>query len=89
MGRRTTAEKHIHKVIKVGPVWKCAFPHCKFFVYFAQAHVILGRAVICWDCESEFVLDEAAMKDDMPTCPSCRIPDVNSLEVSLGKQAGS
>jgi hypothetical protein len=34
---------------------------------------MLGKTAICWECDEMFVMDETAMKDDMPKCPDCRM----------------
>jgi hypothetical protein len=86
MGTRKRNEIHIHKLVKSGPVWKCAFPDCRFFVYFKQEYVILGRQTICWDCGNAFPLDELAMKEEMPTCTACRIPEMNEINTILPKR---
>lgn len=86
--RSSKNKKCVHKLVKSGPVWKCAVPLCTFFCYFKQSYILLGRATICWGCLNEFPLDEEAMKLDMPMCHNCINPpeDNRTVEAFLAQK---
>jgi DNA-directed RNA polymerase subunit RPC12/RpoP len=46
-------------------------------------NLVIGRASICWGCGDKFVLDEIAMKDDMPQCMNCRNGILKSTETPI------
>jgi hypothetical protein len=82
--------KHTHRYIKIGgnytPLWKCAEPDCKFFVYTAQENVIVGRFSQCWGCGLKFIMDEDAMKEDQPRCFACRHPEFNLSDDDIAEK---
>lgn len=90
MGSAKTKHKHIHKVKKVGPIWKCARiadnEDCTFFVYFRQEHVLFGRLVICWGCEEVFKFNENNLNEDEPLCHTCRHPELLDIEAIIAEK---
>ena len=65
--------KHPHKLILMSKkTWKCALTGCSFFVHLGLAHVLIGKAAICWDCESPFEVSETSLTEDKPRCNECR-----------------
>jgi hypothetical protein len=76
-------QKHIHKYIRIRDdrvtLWKCADPHCKWFMYKKQEIAILGNASFCWNCGEEFVMGYANLEEDLPMCLVCRTPDASRL----------
>lgn len=83
MGKATP--KHIHKIVKSGPVWKCAFSDCYFFVYPKQEYVLNGRASFCWSCGNKFPLDDEALEEDMPRCTKCRNPEIAPVAEAMSE----
>ena len=76
MGSPKTRHKHTHKLIKSGPVWKCALPDCTFFVYFKQEYILIGRKSVCWECGDEFLFNTSCLNQEMPICNSCAVPEL-------------
>jgi hypothetical protein len=72
--------KHTHKYIratlKYASVWRCALPDCTHFIPKHQEPLIEGRYSFCWGCGERFILDEDALKEDMPRCFTCRHPSL-------------
>jgi formylmethanofuran dehydrogenase subunit E len=76
-------KKHVHKYMRFGPtpamsyyIWKCV-DGCAHFIHEKQEFYVVGRKSICWGCGEEFVMDEDAMKEEMPRCVTCRNPELN------------
>ena len=78
------SKQHTHKYIKSSgkfvKSWRCALPDCKHFMHVNLEHLVEGRVSICWTCDAEFVLDEDAMKEDMPRCFTCRNPETEDFD---------
>lgn len=68
-------KKHTHKFLRVNrkyvKIWKCALPDCNYFIHASMDAIILGKRSICWECDSEFTIDENNLDEDNPTCLSC------------------
>lgn len=65
--------KHPHRLmLNQKKTWRCTLPGCKYFIHIGLAHILPGMQSICWECGEEFTLDDVALKDDQPTCNSCR-----------------
>jgi len=66
--------KHPHRLLLMNKkTWRCTLGDCTFFVHIGLAHVLPGKQSICWECGDQFTLSEAALKDEMPKCDSCRL----------------
>lgn len=66
--------KHAHKFLLIdGRTWKCMDPSCNWFVHYGLRNIIVGKKGVCWNCEEEFVVSEASMKDGKPKCDDCRL----------------
>jgi hypothetical protein len=90
MGGRISKQTHIHRIQKIGPVWRCMHideKDCRFFVYFKQEYVLVGRKVLCWECGDQFIFSEENLKQDMPTCLSCQTNNIDIDELT-NKKAG-
>ena len=61
-------------------VWSCALPGCTHFMPKHQEAAVNGRLSRCWGCDTEFVLDNAAMTEDNPRCEDCRAGNKHSSE---------
>ncbi len=72
------AKRHTHKYhrVKLGriSVWACALTHedCTHHIPNYMENAIINRKSICWECDSEFVLDENSILADKPKCKDCR-----------------
>jgi formylmethanofuran dehydrogenase subunit E len=67
---KTGAKRHTHKYHNVNGVWMCALSNCTHFMPKNVAANIIGKNSICWDCGSEFILDENNMQNEKPVCCS-------------------
>lgn len=71
------AKKHVHKYHKVDCfgelLFFCALPDCPHHMPKYYENGLIGKKSICWNCDSEFILDERAMSMDMPVCISCAL----------------
>lgn len=76
--------KYTHKYylaeVGWGRVWACAEADCSHFMPSHMAHLVNGKASICWDCGNEMRLDNENMKDTYPTCIECRNRDNEGFE---------
>lgn len=67
--------KHPHRLLlNQKKTWRCTLPGCRYFIHIGLAHILPGQQSICWECGSEFELDDEALSDEegMPKCASCR-----------------
>jgi len=81
MAKRT---KHTHKYIhqqlsKFNTGWRCALAYCEHFLPRNVEDTIVGRMSVCWGCGEDFKLDEDSVKEEMPKCLTCRVPEVDAL----------
>ena len=80
------AKRHIHKYHKVlmsyTKVWACALPDCNHYMPTHMEQMVLGKASICWNCDSMFILNESNMKNDKPTCMNCAGEDDDSKAIA-------
>jgi hypothetical protein len=78
-------KRHVHKYIRTqlrfALVWRCADPECTHFMPPHQEGLMDGRASFCWQCSQQFILDTDALKEDMPRCPLCRMPEIVDLDI--------
>jgi hypothetical protein len=66
--------KHPHKLILQNKkTWRCTLQGCNFFVHLGLAHILVNKTGVCWECEDQFVIDEFALREEMPRCIDCRI----------------
>lgn len=66
--------KHPHKLILMNKkTWRCTLEGCAFFVHLGLAHILVGKTGICWGCNEQFMIDEYALKEEMPRCTDCRV----------------
>lgn len=84
------AKRHTHKYHKVkiasDKVWACALPHCNHHMPKHMENLVVGKATLCWNCDEEFTLNVANMRDDKPQCDDCRgVTDLNKVIESFGK----
>jgi hypothetical protein len=65
--------KHPHKLILLDKkTWRCVLEGCNFFVHRGLEHVLIGKVLICWNCNEQFTADPMSLKDEMPTCNGCK-----------------
>lgn len=77
--KRTGALKHVHKYHKIDNVWYCALPNCTHFIpKNVPEEAMLGKSSICWNCNTELILDEDLLKEDKPRCIDCS-PNVAAI----------
>ena len=85
------AKRHTHKYHRIpfgsGKVWACALmnQNCTHHIPNYMESTIIGRKSICWECDSDFILDENAILHDKPLCGDCRglIKIENELDARL------
>jgi hypothetical protein len=85
--------KHPHRLLlNQKKTWRCTLPGCRYFIHIGLAHILPGQQSICWECGSEFELDEEALNDadGMPKCRMCRAklggrpsPDALNNQISI------
>ena len=80
-------KRHVHMYhyinLGYGLTWACALD-CSHFqpVIFEGNKIdrrIIGRKSVCWECRTEFVLDENALTEDQPRCITCREPELSEI----------
>lgn len=75
--------KHVHKYRKVeisgDMIWACGAPECQHHMPHHMRNLIPGKKSICWSCGNEMILDERAMKLDMPICVECALGEANEV----------
>jgi hypothetical protein len=65
--------KHPHQLLLVDKkTWKCIRENCSFFVHLGLAHILIGKAAICWNCEGVFTIAQWSLNDEKPICDECR-----------------
>jgi len=69
--------KHTHKYHIVDNYWACARSDCNHYMHKSQEKLLHGKKSICWNCESEFMLDPDNMKMVQPICDECRMASVD------------
>lgn len=71
------ARRHTHKYHRIpfgaSKVWACArmAENCTHHIPPYMENTIVGRKSICWQCDSDFVLNERSIERDRPICPEC------------------
>jgi hypothetical protein len=80
-------KKHTHKYIRTQPegaykrVWACADPECNHIMpLHLEYYLLAARGSVCWQCGMKFILDEEALKEDMPRCVECRLRDMINID---------
>jgi hypothetical protein len=69
-------------------IWACSLPDCYHHMPHHYERLMLGKRSICWQCgEETVIMDDRAMKMDMPICITCAsgISD-NELLEKIGEQ---
>lgn len=79
MARHT--HKYIRAQLRFAQVWRCADPDCNHWMPPHQEGIMEGRASICWQCGEKFVLDIDALKEEMPRCAICRMPEYLETDI--------
>jgi len=69
------ASKHTHQYrrIKQPPsnriIYRCMRPDCNHYL---TPEFILGKASVCWQCKTDFVMDPYSTERQFPKCKDCR-----------------
>lgn len=75
MSSRKKTHSGCHKFIQVIgkyiKVWRCAYYDCSFSLHNSMKEMLLGRASKCWNCDTEFRIDERNLDEEMPMCSTC------------------
>lgn len=66
--------KHPHLLQLINhKTWRCMLEGCAFFVHTGLAHILIGKTIVCWNCEDKFIASELALEEEKPRCDDCRI----------------
>jgi len=71
------SKRHVHKYYHAdlifGKLWACALENCSHHMPVHYEGLLNGKASICWSCSNSFKLNSENMKNDRPTCESCKL----------------